>query len=307
MAAKRIGFVVIIALQLVFFSGSLSASQLYFAEYNEFSIYSVDVDTAQVTTLYSDTESAPIGLYADSQYIYWANSGDGSVSRADLDGANVVDQLVAGIGDAYDVTASTEYVYSLISSKIYRSGLNGDNAAILFDMLDENVIPYGISVYQDYIYVTAQGLTDEGYIYRSDLDGSNITQLIDLGATQPFGITADSSGLYWTSYNTSVTGSGEISYANFDGSGVLTLVDGLTQPVDVAIDEDSLYWSDFTDGTIQSADLNGSNVETLLDGLNAPAGLSFSQVPEPSTYAVLVGIACLAVCGVSRRTKSMRS
>ncbi len=79
------------------------------------------------------------------------------------------------------------------------------------------------------IYWTDFG-TDK--IQRSDLDGSNVTDLVT-GLISPYGIALDltNSKIYWTD-----DGTNKIQRSDLDGSNVTDIVTGLNQPSGIALD-----------------------------------------------------------------------
>ena len=115
-------------------------------------------------------------------------------------------------------------------------------------------------------------------IQRSDLDGSNIEDLVTTGINGPFYIDLDLSNgkMYWTDVFDNA-----IRRANFDGSNIEDLVTGLGDPEGLALDvaDGKMYWVDPATNKVQRADLNGANVEDLVtSGLNHPAGIDLDLV-----------------------------
>ena len=116
-----------------------------------------------------------------------------------------------------------------------------------------------------------------GKIQRSDLDGSNVEDLVSsAGLNGPDGLALDVSGgkMYWTD-----VGTNKIQRADLDGSNVEDLVtSGLSVPYGLALDVSGgkMYWSNRQTSKIQRADLDGSNVEDLLtlSGLVFPGELA---------------------------------
>ena len=101
-------------------------------------------------------------------------------------------------------------------------------------------------------------------IQRSDLDGSNLEDVIVSGLTTPVGIAVDLLGrkVYWADQT-----QGKIRRANLDGTEIEDIVTDLDQPQDIALDiaGAKVYWIDHgTDGVFR-ADMHNlnSNVEPL--------------------------------------------
>lgn len=113
-------------------------------------------------------------------------------------------------------------------------------------------------------------------ILRCDLDGSNIEELVttDLSAVGCLAIDRTGGKMYWTDWP-SVTA--HIKRANLDGSGVETLLSGLSGPWGIALDvaAGKMYWTEFSTKKIRRADLDGSSVEDLVtSGLSYPMGIA---------------------------------
>ncbi|KAA3600047.1 MAG: DUF5050 domain-containing protein, partial [Calditrichaeota bacterium] len=101
-------------------------------------------------------------------------------------------------------------------------------------------------------------------IQRSDLDGSNVEDLISSGLNGPSGIALDltNSKMYWADYNAN-----KIQRADIDGSNVEDLVTtGLNLAFGLELDltNSKIYWANSGNNKIQRANLDGSNVEDLI-------------------------------------------
>ena len=94
---------------------------------------------------------------------------------------------------------------------------------------------------------------------------------------------------------------GLIERANFDGSGLETLLTGQFGAEGIALDieDGKMYWAASGQGSLRRANLNGTGVETLVTGLSDPLGVALqielAQVPEPPSFAVVL-IGLLGFC-----------
>ena len=128
------------------------------------------------------------------------------------------------------------------------------------------------------LYWTDAG-TDK--IQRSNLDGSDVEDLVITGLDSPRGIALDVAGgkMYWTD-----EGTDKIQRSNLDGSGVEDLVtSGLDSPFGIALDVagDRMYWADggtwerASGAKIQRSNLDGSGVDDLVtSGFTDPFGIA---------------------------------
>ncbi len=95
-------------------------------------------------------------------------------------------------------------------------------------------------------------------IQRSNLDGTNVEDIITTSLVQPKGIAVDVAGgkLYWAD-------AGSVRRSNLDGSDVEDLV--AVFPTDIALDVDAgkMYWTEMVGDKIQRANLDGSGVQLL--------------------------------------------
>jgi len=127
--------------------------------------------------------------------------------------------------------------------------------------------------------------TGTGKIQRSDLDGSNVTDMI-IGLSSPTNIAVDATGgrIYWTD-----TSDNTIMSARLDGTGIDTIFAARPDwdpsdsepwnPRGIALDTAAgkMYWTDTTYDTIQRSDLNGDNAESLVAVPGNPGGIALDS------------------------------
>lgn len=134
------------------------------------------------TPIVSITGAAFQGLTADGNYLYFSDTANHLIRRADLDGSNVT-SLVTGLTTPYDLDVTANYLYWVDqgANLLQRSDLNGGNVTTLIGSTFLSA-PSGIYVSADSIYFTQLNAG----VYRADLDGSNITQLATGGTNYRF-------------------------------------------------------------------------------------------------------------------------
>lgn len=108
-------------------------------------------------------------------------------------------------------------------------------------------------------------------ILRSDLDGSNVTDLVTAGLVNPSGIAVTGNSIFWSD---SGTGAKQIGRSDLDGSNAASVVSMLTFPTNVEIRNSFIYWPDPFDGDIKRANLDGTGVTSLITGLTNPFSVS---------------------------------
>ena len=185
--------------------------------------------------------------------IYWADSRQGTIQRADLDGQNVevlFDPIVKG---PHGIALYLDKMYwsDMVKGTIQRADLDGSNVEILIAGLNR---PKDIALLaEDKIY-----WTEETGRIRKYLGGS---------------------------------GTGKIQVADLDGSNVKEVLTDLSYLGDIALDvvRDKICWresflGELWEHTIQRADLDGSNVEAII--VSEPTG---SPSSEKMALDVLAG------------------
>ncbi|MBU0639576.1 MAG: hypothetical protein KKB50_11980 [Planctomycetes bacterium] len=254
------------------------------------------------------------GAYdAEDQRIYWTDTGDDTIKRAQLDGSQVETLIATGlnscVGIAVDTAAAKMYWVENGLDKIERANPDGGGR----ELLVSNVrTPVGIALYlpAGKMYWIDSG---KDTISRANLDGSDIETIVAMSGTMysialdpvnerlcwGFGYTlkrADLDGqnikdvfnepgrigsiaIDWIDEKIYWTNVDEdfIARINFDGSGREELVQGLGHPTDAVLNlpEGRLYSTDQNLGIIQRARINPfGEVETLYSGPPGPAGLA---------------------------------
>ena len=131
-------------------------------------------------------------------------------------------------------------------------------------------------------------------IQRSNLDGSDVEELVTTNLTGPRGLALDLIGdkVYWADPGTDSGIHATIERSNLDGTDRETLItfpinsDGTEdRPDGLALDvaDGKMYWTDLGLGTIYSANLDGANIQTLVSGLNTPLAIAL-DVPDDKMY-----------------------
>jgi DNA-binding beta-propeller fold protein YncE len=120
-----------------------------------------------------------------------------------------------------------------------------------------------------------------GRIDRADLDGCNITPILETGMTNEvlqIEVNPELEKLYWTAVD-----SGRIQSANLDGSGFTNLITGLYMPDGLYVDDigGHIYFTEQFGQRVARANLDGSNVTTLLYTTSNTG--SYSVICDPTS------------------------
>lgn len=105
-----------------------------------------------------------------------------------------------------------------------------------------------------------------GSIATANRAGGEVIQKLSFASPEPYGITADSSHVYWTDEGTDEIGRAELNGANVEPS--LIPIAGEV-PEGMAIDAGHVYWANLVGQAIGRAELDGSNPEPHFIQLSA--------------------------------------
>jgi virginiamycin B lyase len=209
-------------------------------------------------------------------YIYWSNSGGGTIGCALRDGSWIKQSFISGPDAAWGVAANQQFVFWAIgrlnsNSLIARANLNGSEVDVTF--IDQDIgVATGMAADDQHVYWT--NLTEpNGTIGRVNIDGTNVNKNFITGANQPDAVTVDAHYVYWSN-----RGAGNaIGRANLNGSGVqesfITLRDN---GYGIATNSEYIYWSNQLRNAIGRAKLDGTGInEYFITGVDAaPEGLA---------------------------------
>ena len=233
--------------------------------------------TGQSFTLSATVRNQGTGSAASTTLRYYRSSNS-TISTSDTEiGTDTVNGLSASGTSAESISLNAPssagtYYYGACVESVSGESDTGNNCSDAVSVTVAAVTPPATGTSK--LYWTDWGT---GKIQRSDLDGSNVEDLVSgTGLNGPDGLALDVSGgkMYWTN-----VGTNKIQRADLDGSNVEDLVtSGLSVPYGLALDVSGgkMYWTNRQTSKIQRADLDGSNVEDLLtlSGLAFPGELA---------------------------------
>ena len=155
---------------------AVTASYLYWVNISG-GIFRSNLDGSGVTTLTTVSGSPFLqGITATDNYLYFTNATAHTIQRANLDGSGVTTLASAGGNIPYGIDATDSYLYwvNLTGQQLQRSNLDGTGVTTLISAFDMVGAPSGIFIADASIYFTQQ----YHGVYRADLDGTDITQLV---------------------------------------------------------------------------------------------------------------------------------
>ncbi|XP_061538012.1 sortilin-related receptor isoform X2 [Phycodurus eques] len=244
-------------------------------ESNEFILYAVrnsihryDLATAidQVLPLVGLKEAVALDFDYDKNCLYWADILLDTIQRLCLNGSTgqeiIVRKDLQNVEAlAFDPISRLLYWVDAGAQKIEVSNPDGD---LRHTLLNSSILEHPRAL----VLLPEKGLmfwTDWGDraagIYRSAMDGTNMSSIASEGVRWPNGITADEHWLYWTE-----AFSDRIERADLTGGQRRILFEGLPHPYAIAVFKNDLYWDDWSRMGIFKAPKTGTQSNELIVG-----------------------------------------
>lgn len=186
-----------------------------------------NLDGTEVTVLLNQN-AAIMGLALDleNNKLYWVDlRNDGKIYRSDLNGENI-ELIVDGEGNentngTLDIALDldNEKLYWPVIGAIMRSDLDGENIETAYELSFVQPTAIEVNSRDGFVYWVN---TSVETIMRADINSGEIKVLIE--ADEPYGLSVDVEGdkIFWIS-DFFFEGTGEVSYANLDGSGAQSI------------------------------------------------------------------------------------
>jgi outer membrane protein assembly factor BamB len=103
-----------------------------------------------------------------------------------------------------------------------------------------------------------------GEVRKVPKNGGPSSAVYSVANTEPWGITVDSSRVYWTLPNFALGGTTAVMSAPLSGGAPTTLVTNVTGPMSIAVSAANVYWATSGQGAIESVPLDGGPVSTVV-------------------------------------------
>jgi hypothetical protein len=288
--------------------------RLFVLELNAGCIHSMNVDGSDKNTIVSGCRH-PDGIVVDVQagHIYWTNMGvpnlnDGSVERADLDGANR--RTIVAEGKTFtpkqiilDQMAGKLYWCDREGMRLMRANLDGSQLETLIesgygdtDRRDQTRWCVGLTIDPklNRIYWTQKGPDNagRGRIFRANLEipkGETAANRSDIevffdNLPEPIDLELDLRNrlLYWTDRGDAPRGN-TVNRASIDDKPAEPeiVVTHLMEGIGIALDVpgDRMFVTDFA-GSIHSAHLDGSGERNFLYAQGNLTGIAYAEIPK---------------------------
>ena len=204
--------------------------------------------------------------------LYWANAGDSTIGRANLDGTGANHGFVSELDYPCGVAVDGSHVYWADSNAnaIGRASLDGTGKNQAF--ITGASAPCAVAVDRAHVYWAN---SDAGTIGRANLDGTRANQRFVSGADAACGLAADETYIYWANYGVDGFGT-TIGRAKLDGTRAeQNFISGADQPCGLAVDGTHLYWANQEAGTIGRANVDGTRAnQSFIAGADLPCGVA---------------------------------
>jgi hypothetical protein len=178
-----------------------------------------------------------------SAFVYWADSQNNRIGRANNDGTGVNPNFIGGTGPlsfAVAVDASHVYWANQNGNSIGRANIDGSGVNNSF--ITGIVNPSGLAVNATSIFWS----TLEGKIGKAKIDGTGVNKNLVSGLVEPCGVALDSGHVYWAEIASGTPAF--IDRAGLDGTSQqlpYVTIPGTSFPCGVTVNSANIFWSEF--------------------------------------------------------------
>jgi hypothetical protein len=281
-------------------------------------IMSVNTDGTDLKTLVSEGRHLPDGVVVDvgAGHIYWTNMGnpsqnDGTIMRADIDGANVKTIVPAGATFTpkqlqFDGRSSKLYWCDREGMRVMRASLDGSNLETLIDTSNGDSRPgtdstkwcvgIALDTQCSHVYWTQKGPDNagQGRIFRAGMDvpeGQTPSTRRDIellfeALPEPIDLDLDLNNrtMYWTDRGDPPRGN-TVNRAPMDVKPGAqkepeVVFSHLMEGIGLALDlkNNRMFMTDLG-GSVYSSSLDGSNRKNILFAQGNLSGIAYAEIP----------------------------
>ncbi|XP_067102176.1 sortilin-related receptor isoform X3 [Osmerus mordax] len=274
-----------------------STEFILYAVRNSIHRYDLLTGTDQPLPLTGLREAVALDFDYDRNCLYWADISLDTIQRLCLNGSTGQEVVIRK--DLQNVEALTFDPISRLlywvdagAQKIEVSNPDGD---LRHTLLNSSVLEHPRALVllpgESLMFWTDWGDHAAG-VYRSFMDGSNVSCIVSEGVRWPNGITADERWLYWTeAYGD------RIERADFNGGQRSVVMEGLPHPYAIAVFKNDLYWDDWSRMGIFKAPKAGSQSNELIVGrLTGVMDLKIFYKGKARGHNACVDLPCSLLC-----------
>jgi len=207
-------------------------------------------------------------------------SHDIYIKRANMDGSEVetvittVEGMPTGLALEYEF-GTPHWIYWADNwhGTISKAKIDGTNITVIIDSIAE---PYDMAIDGDEMY-----WSEEYFLCRANLDGSNVEAIFDMG--RPRGLILDE--LFNVIYFADNLEQ-RLHRINYDGSDHVIILEGRDDPRDIGLEvyvPRNIFWTEYGGGNIQYASGTGNLPVVLVSGLGEPLGIMAYIDPSGSS------------------------
>lgn len=176
-----------------------------------------------------------------SAFIYWADTHNQTIGRAENDGS--------GVNDAFIHTGELPFAVAVDSAHIYWANQNGnsigraniDGTEVNNSFIAGITKPTGVAVNATSIFWATLG----GQIGKASISGTEVNPNLVTGPVEPCGVALDSGHVYWADIATGTPA--YIGRAGLDGSNkqlTYVTIPGTSFPCGVAVNSANIFWTE---------------------------------------------------------------
>ena len=289
---------------LILLSFGITNAQLFWSDDSANVVQMGNADGSGSPTTILSGLSTPRGVGVDrtNSKVYYTENGTSTLNRVNINGTGN-ETVVASAG-----SGARGLSLDLVNQEVYWVSFQANTISKADYTLSPPVSPTTILSGRDTpadvvldigggkMYWNEVGSTNT--IFRANLDGSSIQTLVTGTSANFMAIDTLYSKIYWTNFSAQ-----SVMRANLDGSNQETVYSVGLSVEGIAVDPHNqyIYYAESSNGTINRIGYNptpGSAI-TLFSGLSAPHELTL--IPEPSTYALIIGGATLLLVFAKRK------